>query len=363
MDAVARERERVEKVAQDGPRADLVLAGVGREVAVAHPAAFAALDGLAAGGLLAVVGRVAEAEQHRGGGLDAERAAVLLGQFLERERRRERPGVLAGVLQGVGEVDVGAVVGQTAAGGLDLLGQPEVGDGVGTDQDLEGVDALGRARGRRGDAPAVLLDAIQGVAHGAQDVGAGPGRGVQRHHALRGDAVRLVEADVEQVGGQAHLGLHHLPRRVVDAPVAAHLGVVLGEEVLVEVEPGVRGVRGPVLHERPLPLEDARVDAGDDPVQQVDRRAQGGTRPGVAEHAQRLRQQGVAGAQRRDGIVGGQVVGAGEPGQQQRVGERLGVGVGELGVAGVGEEDAAPVGGQVGQGGVGVGECRFDVVA
>lgn len=142
----------------------------------------------------------------------------------------------------------------------------------------------------------------------------------------------------QQLGHEFHLGLDHLHRRIVHPPVTAHFGVVRGQEVLVEVEPGVAlGLLG----------EGRRVHRADHPFQHRHRGLDFLPGFGVAEDAQGVGQQAMAGADGGRGLGNGEARSfAGKSGQQQGVGEGLGIGVGELVIVGVREEVLAPIRGQ-----------------
>ena len=95
------------------------------------------------------------------------------------------------------------------------------------------------------------------------------------------------------------------------------------------------------------------VDSADDALQQLDGGCGLPPRLRIGQRAQHVGQQGMAALAEQvlrevADAHGGQPV---QPRQQQRVGQRLGVGVGELGRVGVGKEGRLPVPPQLGDGG------------
>ncbi|HBT83752.1 MAG TPA: hypothetical protein DEB35_10270, partial [Desulfuromonas sp.] len=75
----------------------------------------------------------------------------------------------------VGQIDMHTVSWQGAALGRHLLGQSQVGDGVRTDENLEGMHVGGSGSGCRNLHPRPLgrCDLIQRIAEGGEYVGAG----------------------------------------------------------------------------------------------------------------------------------------------------------------------------------------------
>ena len=106
--------------------------------------------------------------------------------------------------------------------------------------------------------------------------------------------------------------MHHLYRRIVDAAILAHLRIVGGQEVFVEVEPGI-----------PLRLlpQGSGIHGGDHALKEGDGGLDFHTRFRVAQDVKRICQQPVSGADGLYGLGHGEAVaGAGEAGQQQRIG-------------------------------------------
>src|SRR5699024_222246 len=97
----------------------------------------------------------------------------------------------------------------------------------------------------------------------------GPGSGCW----VEGDNLRIAEAQgfvedlPENVVAEVHLGVHHVDWGVVDAGLFAGGRVVLGQEVLVEPQPGLttRVIR---------PCDPCRVDDGGEPFDRADLRCQ-----------------------------------------------------------------------------------------
>ena len=215
-----------------------------------------------------------------------------------------------------------------------------MGHGIGAHQQLKGVEVSGGLGGEIGPHAGAffLLHPVQAVLQGGQDIGAGAGAGVQGDDLVVHKGIVGVEALLQQLGHQAHLGLDHLHRGVVHSPVLAHFRVIGGQEVLVEIEPGVSlGLAG----------EGRGVHRADHPFQHRHRGLNFLPGLGVAEDAEGVGQQAMAGADGGRGLGDGEARSrAGEASQEQGVGERLGIGVGELEIVGVGEKVLAPIRGQ-----------------
>ena len=224
---------RFQKIAED-------RFGFAVAVAPAHPAAGARLVG-GGGRLVAVVGRVAQADDDRHGALHRQGFAVLFGDGLQEQGRLRRRRM--GAFQGVGEVDVRAVLGQRRAAVAQGAADAQLADRVGADQQFEAVQVPGKLGGLSGHRAGALagFNTAQGMFDDAEQVGAGAHRRVQGEDFRVGEAGRLAEARSQQFIDQAHLGVDHLQGRVVSPGVLAQLRVVGGQEVLVEVQPGIPG--------------------------------------------------------------------------------------------------------------------------
>ena len=83
------------------------------------------------------------------------------------------------------------------------------------------------ARLSRNRARALLgLHPRQGVFDDGEQIGAGPGGGIERHYVGGGKAALPAEALDQQLFDQSDLGANHLHRRVVGSCVLAQLGIV-----------------------------------------------------------------------------------------------------------------------------------------
>ena len=320
-DAVARSGDGGQKVVENGAGA----------VPPAHPRAGAvAIVGPC--GLVAVVGRVAEADDDGNRALDAQRLAALFGDGLKEERRLRRVGV--GAFQGVGEIDAGAVGGQGGAPVGERAADAQLAHRIGAGKELEAVEVLRQRRrlSRHGAGALLGLDPSQSVFDDAQQIGPGAGGRVEGDDVRVGKAQRPAQPPAQQRVDQAHLGADHLDRRVIDAGVLAEFGVVIRQKVLVEVKPGVA-----------RPGERDRRNGRDHAQQQVERGGEFRARARVGENLQGARQQAVLRSQRRLGAFERQRVGALAASQQQGESDGLGVGVGELRIRGVGEQKLPPV--------------------
>ena len=180
--------------------------------------------------------------------------------------------------QRIAQVDVGALRGQFRAVVSQGAGHAQLGDGVGADHQLEAVQVPGqRARLSRNRARALLgLHPRQGVFDDGEQIGAGPGGGIERHYVGGGKAALPAEALDQQLVDQPDLGANHLHRRVVGSCILAQLGIVGCQEVLVEVEPGILGAR----------KRGGRHDA-DYTQQQIEGGGELGSRLGIGQYLQR----------------------------------------------------------------------------
>ena len=343
-DAVPGALRRRQKVVEDWRRLAVL-------VAPAHPAAGAGLVERR-GGLVAVVGRVAQADDDRHGALHRQRLAVLLGDGLQEQGRLRR--LRMGAFQGVGQVDVGALGGQGGAAVAEGAADAQFAHGVGANQQFEAVEVSGQRGGLPGHGPGALagFDAAQGVFDDAEQVGAGSHRRVQGEHLRVREPVRLAQPLGEQFIDQAHLRVDHLQGRVVGAGVLAQLRVVGGQEVLVKVQPRVL-----------RPQEKAARHHGDDAQQQVQGSRHVGVRLGVRQHLQRPGQQAVLGGQGLLGACQRQRLRPLAAAQQQGEGDGLRVGVRELPVGCLREQQVPPVLRQRHQGGLRIPQGVRHVVA
>jgi hypothetical protein len=75
----------------------------------------------------------------------------------------------------------------------------------------------------------------------AQEIGTGTHGWIERDHVVIRKAQGLAESLGQQMVDEADLRVDHLHRRVVSPRILAQIGVVGGQKVLVEVQPGVLG--------------------------------------------------------------------------------------------------------------------------
>ena len=165
-----------------------------------------------------------------------------------------------------------------------------------------------------------------------QEIGAGSGGRVESHDIRGGEAERFSQTGDEEIIDQSHLGADDLDRGVVDAGVLAQLGIVGGEEIFVEVEPGVS-----------WSCEQGTRHDGDDPQQQVERSGDFRARSGIGQDLQGAGQQTVLRGESGLGTVEGERIGSLATAQQQGERDGLGIGIGELIVRCVREEKMPPV--------------------
>ena len=208
-----------------------------------------------------------------------------------------------------------------------------------------------------GTAPGALVGLHVGgdAAQHAQDERACSHGGVGERDVGRRQPGAAAEVVGERVVHEADHRLDDFRRRVIGAGEFAQLVVVDGQEVFVEVEPGV----GVAL------ADDLPVHG----VEHADQRSERGLQrcfvaDFVGEQAQRRADEGVGLAELLADLV--QSVGQSDvagPGHQQTEGDGLGVAVGELLVGRFGKEELAPVGGQRGEGRAVLGQLFGDFIA
>ena len=186
-----------------------------------------------------VVGRIAQADDDRHGAFHVQRAGVLVGDGAQEQRQLRRFGVRA--FKGVGQVNVRAVTGQLGAAVAQGAADAQLRHRVGADHHSKPYRLPASALAWPATAPAPCSASTrgEGVLDDAEQIRPGADRRIERDDAGIGEAQRFAEPVNEQVVDQPHLGAHHLDRGVVDAGVLAQPGVVSGQEVLVEIEPGV----------------------------------------------------------------------------------------------------------------------------
>ena len=197
------------------------------------------------------------------------------------------------------------------------------------------------ARHRRGSLLAgglaeSLLGRFRTVFERRQQVCARTDRRIEDNHIGFCEAQFEVETLAEQLGHQPYLRLDHFNRRVVDTALLAQFRVVGGKEVLVEVEPDVAA--GGVAREY------SGVDRAEYSLEQGDGGFHLRPRSFLRKHSKHFGQKVVPGRESIDSVIVELRLSL-DPCEQQGVGDRLSVGVGELSVGGVREEDRPPLAG------------------
>ena len=281
---------------------------------------------------MAVVGRIAEADDDGHAALDRERAGVLLRDRLQEERGLKWFSVWA--FERIGQEDVRAFVGQLRAAVAQGTADSQFADGIGADHQFKAVEVCGKCGGLSGDRARALLrfDAAQRVLDDTEQICAGAGGGVQCDYAGIGETEGLAQTLDEQIVDQAHLRAHDLDRRIVGTGVFAQVGIVDGKKVFVEVEPRVFGAgKCGGRHDR------------NDSQKKIKRSGDVGAGVGVGQNLQRTRQEIVLHGQRLLGATERERVSPFAAAQQQGEEDGLGVGVCELFVRCVREKKLPPV--------------------
>ena len=359
MDAAARRSHGREEVIKDGLAVAVTVAvavllpgsvAVAVPVPVAHPAALA-LGAVVLGGVsgFAIVRGVADAHEDARIALHVLRAGALVVD--PRLHHAAQTGRMVGRLQRVGEVDAG---GFAHAALPQLLRDAEMGDGVRTHQDLEAEEPMRQLLKAVVDHARPVPAAHDGlrVIENAQQISARARRRIQHVHVVVRERVRLVEPRQQQFRREPRLRLHDLDGRVVDAPVVPQAHIVGAQELLVEVDPRVA-----------LPVQARSVHRADRPLQQLDGGDEFPADGLDLQKAQRLGEQAVLGLQRFGRERRRQPLRPLEAGEQQRVGQRLRVGVRELVVAPFGEQQPRPFVGEAAQRAVRFADRRAHLVA
>ena len=335
---------RCHEVAQDGIRTLAVIAP-------SHPRP-RAIPVVRPRRLVAVVGRVAEADQHGNRALHRQRLLALLGDGPEEKPQLRRLGMRA--FQGIRQVDMRAVGRQRRAPVSQRTADAQLAHRIGAGQKLEAVKVPRQRRCLpRHRARALFgLDAAQGVRNDAQQVGPGAHGRVEGDDARIGEAQWPAQTPRQECVHQTDLGADHRERRVVDARILAQPGIVGGEEILVEMKPRVA-----------RPGERRRRDHGGHAQQEAEGRRQVGAHLPVGQDLQGAGEQIVPRRQRRLGAVKRERVRPLAAAQKQGERHRLSVGVGELRVRGVREQQLPPIRGQGDERGGGIADGGAHVVA
>ncbi len=205
---------------------------------------------------------------------------------------------------------------------------------IGTYQHLEGIKALGQISQLPCD-----CSRSNPLQHGArcevqngQGMGAGSHSGIQDHDVIIGKDEGFPETCSKQFSGQCHLGADRLHRRVVHAAVFPELWIVRAQELLVEVPPRVCRL-----------AQLRRVLSLDGAFEQFDGHPQLLSNSWGLQQLQPLGEQAVLPLKRIHSYCGPQTLRSLESCQQERVGHRLGVGVGKLSVIFFWEEQPGPL--------------------
>ena len=243
-----------------GVRADLPRAGR-RPPSHRHLAAplGAVLDPAPAPPRLLLVWRVADDDGDGRLALDPVRLLARLADRLD--HGRERRGLGVGVGERVGEEHGRRIRGGelAAASGRDerlhLRDQAELRHRERPELQLEAEQPCAQRveRGRHGARPAIGFRRLRDVAHDAEHERPGPRRRIADRHVRRSQPLRFRKQRrvAQRLVGQSHHRGHDLGRRVVGPRLTPQLGVVVGEEVLVEEKPCFRIALGdgrPVDH-------------------------------------------------------------------------------------------------------------------
>ena len=329
MDAKAGGAGRLPEVAQNWA---VVRAGV----ALPHPAAPAVRA-------MAVVGRVAQAHQHIDIFLDRQRLLVFLREG-QRGAKEALHGGAVGAFQRVRKIHLHAPAGQGGAVTLQGVGKAHFGYGIGANHYFKAVQVARQLTGLPGHGAAALpgRNPLQGMLNDAQQVGAVADGRVQRFHIGRRKPLGTPQLVQQQIVNQSHLGAHHRHRGVIDAGIPPQFRVVLRQKVLVEIQGqvGIGAQRG-------------YRNGADEPQRHINRRRDFVPRRRVGKGGQRAGQQAVRSLQgalrviqrhRVAAIAGAVAAGAQAARQQQGEDHRLRVGVGELLIGGVREQQMPPAG-------------------
>ena len=288
---------------------------------------------------LVFVRRIAD---HHGNGLLALHPVGGLALVADRGgEARKGAAVVFGIAQRVGDVHARGHLRQSACQGQHLGQHPQLRHGERAQLKFEGDQAPQcRLHGGWHRAWAfVFAHALGQMAQHTQQEGARARGRVGHGHAVGGQATRQRKArSAQRFVDQRDHRPDDFRRRVVRASLLAQVVVVDLREVFVEVQPGVG-----------LALAQSRpVHRIQHPLQRAERRVQGAA--GLLVVGQQLQRR----ADERGRVLQalGHLVQIGadrdatRPRHQQPEGDRLGVAIRELLVAGLGEEQSAPILGQ-----------------
>ena len=309
---------------------------------VAHPATLARAL-VAELFLLPLIRRIADANQNGLFGLHALRQLLFLDQrpVLQCQRFGRRGPV---TLQSVGQINLRPPTGQHALRRLQLPGEPQMRHRIRPHHKLEAVEILREEAGALGNRTFAMLPLHQfeRVLHGGDQISAGASGGIEKSHSLVGKGQRLAKAPIQQFRNQPHLAIHHLVRRIVGPGLLAKLRIVFRQKALVEMQPKLIIAPGSQRSGR------CRAERAG---QQIQPQADFGAGFELPQHAQHLREQRIVVFQSNGRRLGGVHIRARQAREQHGVGERLRIGIGELGIVGAGKQRTAPLPRQLRNGG------------
>lgn len=237
------------------------------------------------------------------------------------------------VVEGVGEVDADGPGRNELPGQFgESLPDPQVGHGVRAGEQFKRDDVLREGRGdlSRAGVAADRFGDRAGPVKDSQGIGAAPGGRVQGHDGLVAVAELAAEPFPQDLVDEADLEVDHAGGRVVDPGLLPSLGVVGGEEVLVEPQPGLAAAVGAAGDLR-------RVDGGHEPFDRAD--LSGQRCPETADGQYRSERRGqylvgglkdLAGLGEGDQVVAIDVGAAAQRGDREAVRDHLGEVVREL---------------------------------
>ena len=202
-------------------------------IAIAHPATLAAFNCRIWTVLLAVVGRVAQADQDGAPTFDFPRSVVLASEgFVERGVRK--PRLPMGRFQRVSQVDQRVSILNTEL--AQPLREAQLSNSVRSNEDLEGVKARGKIAQGTGNSTrsALIVHRPSGVLEHRDGIGSRTAGGVQHLYTSVSERQWPAEARSQQLSGEPDLRVDNLDGREIHATVPAQFGVVCSEEVLVK---------------------------------------------------------------------------------------------------------------------------------
>ena len=289
-------------------------------------------DPVHAGSLMAIIRRIAQADDDGHLGLHLEGLGVLVGDGLQEERELRRRSMRA--FQRIGQVDVRSASGQLCSLVLKRPRDAQFRHGERTNHDLEAVEVGGKGGSlpRHGARALLALNLAQGVLDDAKKVRSRAGGGIHCDNVGVGESQCLAQAISQQFVDQPDLCSDDLNGRIICAGILPQLRIVGGKEVFVEIKPRI--FRSDERRWRHFP---------DHADQQVHRSGDFRQSDRVRQDLQRPGKQAVLGGQSAPCTVQSQRVCPFAPSQQERECYRLSVSIGELIVAGIREQELPPL--------------------